>query len=69
MNTDIILSKLRGQVLDLKQAYGLDIFPNSEVLNDASSRDSISAKMGRHMCDVFLRFIDEAASELEDQNE
>lgn len=43
-----------------KQAYSLDLFPNSEKLDDNSTRESISAKMGRHMCDVFLCYLNEA---------
>lgn len=46
-----------------KQAYSLELFPNSETIDDNSTRESISAKMGRHMCDVFLGYINEALKE------
>ena len=52
--------KLREKVMKHREHYGLDIFPNSETLDENSTRDSISAKMGRHMCDVFLEYIDES---------
>lgn len=61
--TQKAISKLKEKVLEHKQAYSLDIFPNSEILDDNSTRDSISAKMGRHMCDCFLKYIDELAQE------
>lgn len=46
-----------------KQAYSLELFPNSETIDDNSTRESISAKIGRHMCDVFLGYINEALKE------
>lgn len=49
---------LINEVLLHKDAYSLDLFPNSEVIDKLSSIDSISAKMGRHMCDCFLQYID-----------
>lgn len=52
-------NSLREKIASHKLYYSLEIFPNSETLTDQSSRDSISAKMGRHMCDVFLKYIDE----------
>lgn len=46
-----------------KQAYSLELFPNSKTIDDNSTKDSISAKMGRHMCNVFLGYINEALKE------
>jgi hypothetical protein len=54
------LDHLEERVKEHRQAYGLDIFPNSEKLTAESSRESVAARMGRHMCDCFLRYIFEA---------
>ncbi len=51
------IESLKVKVLKHKDAYALDIFPNSEKLDENSTRDSISARMGRHMCDCFLEYI------------
>jgi hypothetical protein len=59
-----LVGALKDKVNYHRQAYGLDIFPNSEVLTDESSRDNVAARMGRHMCDCFLQYIDESAKEL-----
>lgn len=60
----VAITELKVKVAQHKQAYGLDIFPNSEFLDDNSSRDSVSAKMGRHMCDCFIRYIDESFAKI-----
>lgn len=57
---------LREKVIKHKEAYGTDIFPNSVKLDNNSTRDSISANMGRHMCDCFLRYMDEALKEADE---
>lgn len=54
------LDHLEDRVKEHRQAYGLDIFPNSEKLDSRSSRESVAARMGRHMCDCFLGYIAEA---------
>jgi len=53
----LAIEQLKAKVLKHKDAYALDIFPNSEKLDENSTRDSISARMGRHMCDCFLEYI------------
>lgn len=58
---------LEYKINNHKDAYSLDIFPNSEKLDENSTRDSISAKMGRHMCDCFFQYINEALEELENE--
>jgi len=55
----LAIEQLKAKVLKHKDAYALDIFPNSERLDENSTRDSISARMGRHMCDCFLEYIAE----------
>lgn len=60
MTTEQALDLLEENVKAHREAYGLDIFPNSEKLDENSSRESISARMGRHMCDCFLKYIAEA---------
>lgn len=56
---------LKERVKKHREAYSLDIFVNSEALTASSSIDSISANMGRHMCDCFVRYIDEALAAFE----
>lgn len=55
-----VIEKLKGKIEYHRQAYDLDIFPNSVVITPESSVDNISARMGRHMCDQFLGYIEEA---------
>lgn len=59
---ELDVEALRAKVIEHRKAYALDIFVNSEVITAGSSIDSISANMGRHMCDCFLRYIDEVLS-------
>lgn len=58
-----VFDELRERVRKHREAYGLEFFPNSETLDDRSSRDSVGAKMGRHMCDCFERYMDETQAE------
>lgn len=50
-----------------EEAYGLDIFPNSEKIDGDSSIESVSAHMGRHMIKCFRQYIREAFEEMDDK--
>lgn len=54
-----LMGKLKAKVIYHREAYSLDIFPNSEKLDENSTTASISARMGRHMCDCFLDYMAE----------
>lgn len=61
-----ILKALKEKVKHHANAYDTDIFPDYTLKeNPSPSVDAISAKMGRHMCDCFLVYIDEAFAEIQ----
>lgn len=62
-----LIQNLEKKVDYHRQHYSLDLFPNSYQITEESSRDSVSAKMGRHMCDWFREYIDQALKELESE--
>ena len=52
---------LRSKVLEHREAYSTDIFPDYTLNeNPNPSIDQVSGKMGRYMCDVFLKYIDDS---------
>ena len=55
-----LVEHLKSKLDYHEQAYGLDIFPNSEKITSKSSIDEVAAQMGRHMIRVFRGYIDEA---------
>lgn len=65
MATEIgeLVDELKSKVEYHKGAYATDIFPDYTLKeNPNPTIDQVGGKMGRHMCDVFLRYIDEALS-------
>ncbi len=59
-----LLGAIKSKVLNHKEYYHTDIFPDYRLdAGDKPSIDQVSGKMGRHMCDVFMRYADEALAE------
>lgn len=58
-----LVEKLKAKIDFHEQAYSLDIFPDSETINERSTIDSISARMGRHMIKCFREYIHETLQE------
>ena len=57
-----LLAELRAKVERHADYYATDIFPDySLAAGDKPSIDQVSGKMGRHMCGVFFKYIEEAA--------
>jgi DNA-directed RNA polymerase subunit M/transcription elongation factor TFIIS len=52
-------SELISKIEYHKKHYSVEIFPNSVKLDENSTRESIAAHMGRHMCDCILKYIEE----------
>lgn len=51
---------LKTRIEEHAKAYPTDIFPD-----DSRSPEGYGAKMGRHMCHVFLKYIEDALMEIE----
>ena len=55
-----LLAELRAKVEHHAAHYPTDIFPDYSLANgDKPSIDQVGARMGRHMCQVFLEYIEE----------
>jgi hypothetical protein len=63
---------LREKVRYHAKAYSTDIFKDitmEEAMEHSPFTDRCSAKMGRHMCKIFLQYIDEVFHEPEERGE
>jgi len=61
-----VLNQLREKVRRHREAYSTDVFPDYSFSEGAKpSIDQVAGKMGRHMCEVFLHYIDEVEKEQE----
>lgn len=59
-----LVEDLKLKIIKHKEYYHTDIFPDYKInIESQPSIDRVSAKMGRHMCDRFLDYINEALAE------
>lgn len=59
--------EIRKKIRKHKEYYAVDIFPDySLAKGDKPSIDQVSGKMGRHMCDIILEYVNEVESTFKD---